>query len=123
MNTVFGFLELSLVWFFVKHEIGSEEAMLLIDDLLSDGSLDFLINFFHDALQIILVLHLKLLVVATALVRGPPFENFAEPVKDFRGPSGFLVDKIIYIVHHKPEIDLILLSTPSSSLYFLLINL
>jgi hypothetical protein len=53
----------------------SLHLVLIIDHFLSQGFLNFLVDLVHDGGKIVVKFQLQLLVVTSALVWRPPFEN------------------------------------------------
>ena len=93
--------------------------MVLIYKVLCDSFLNLFPNLVHDALQAILRLNLKFLVMASALIRCSLLENFAKSIKNFCRSSCSLSQEIIYIIYHKLQIGLVLNCAPSSYFYLL----
>ena len=108
---------------FEADETGPVQAVLLVHEVLSYGPLYFSENFLHNAVEVVLVLHLEFLVVAPALIGGAAFENFAETIENLGSPSSLLTQEIFNVFHHELEVDLVLKGGPAACLYFLLVDL
>jgi len=96
--------------------------MTLVHILLSKGRLDFSSYLAYDDVQIILIPNLKFLMMTATLATCPPFKNLAKPIEDFELPSRSLVAKMIEILNHKLEIDLVFRHTPFPQFYYLAIR-
>lgn len=75
-----------------------------------------------DFIDIIIKLHLKFLVVAATLVRGPFFQDFRQSIEHFFFPSLLFRSKIGSIFNKKLNIGHVFLSSPVSNSQFLFVD-
>lgn len=90
------------------------QAVLVVHELLRNRFLYLFMNFSDDRVEVVLVLQLQLLVVATALVGSSLLEDFGEPKEDLCFPARFLCEEVVDIIDHELKVDLILLIIPLS---------
>ena len=70
-------------------------------------------DFLDDGINILTVLHLQFLVMASTLVWGSFLQDFTQPVKNLGCPPGFFGGKIESIFDDEIEIDLIFVGGPA----------
>ena len=86
---------------------------LTVHIFFSNSFVYFCLDLSHDFIDIILVFHLELLVMAAALIRGPFLKNFAQSKENFGGSSGLFGGKIIDVFPHEVKVNSVLFATPA----------
>ena len=97
--------------------------MLLVHILLHHTGLDFPIHLAHNTIQVIFMLQLQLLVMASALIWRPLLQNLRKPVKHLGFSSLFLSEEIVEVVDHELKVDPVFLRAPPPYADFIFVDL
>lgn len=77
------------------------EVMFILNSLIGLSFVDFFVDFSNNGLEIIFILELQLLMVASALIRGALLQYFRESKKYFGFPPWGLGEEIVDVFLHK----------------------
>ena len=70
--------------------------------------------FLHDDRQVVFVLDLQFLMVTSALIRSPSFQDFCQSEEDL-APSPFSLGfELLVVIFHEAIVDIVLVRTPAS---------